>query len=38
MFRVTTLPLDKIAEIPTTPEGSADFSQDFFSKPAYLTV
>jgi asparaginyl-tRNA synthetase len=38
MFRVTTLPLENISKIPKTPEGGADFSKDFFSKPAYLTV
>ena len=38
MFRVTTLPLDTLAKVPKTPEGGADFSKDFFSKPAYLTV
>lgn len=35
MFRVTTLPLEKI---PLTPEGEVDFKQDFFEKPAHLTV
>ena len=35
MFRVTTLDL---AATPKTPEGRADFSGDFFAKPAYLTV
>ena len=35
MFRVTTLDPDKP---PRTPEGKVDFSQDFFGKPAYLTV
>lgn len=38
MFRVTTLPLDDLAKVPKTPQGGADFSKDFFSKPAYLTV
>jgi asparaginyl-tRNA synthetase len=39
MFRVTTLPLDDISKIPKVADGKgADFSQDFFSKPAYLTV
>ena len=38
MFRVTTLPLDNLAKVPKTASGGADFSQDFFSKPAYLTV
>ena len=38
MFRVTTLPLDTLAKVPKTAEGGADFSKDFFSKPAYLTV
>jgi asparaginyl-tRNA synthetase len=35
MFRVSTLDL---ANPPRTPEGAIDFSQDFFGKPAYLTV
>ena len=38
MFRVTTLPLDRVRDIPLTPEGGANFTADFFSKPAYLTV
>lgn len=38
MFRVTTLPLENISNVPVTPEGGADFSKDFFAKPAYLTV
>ena len=38
MFRVTTLPLDNIAKIPLTAAGGANFTSDFFSKPAYLTV
>jgi asparaginyl-tRNA synthetase len=35
MFRVSTLDL---ANLPRTTEGAIDFSQDFFGKPAYLTV
>jgi asparaginyl-tRNA synthetase len=35
MFRVTTLNLDNV---PKTPQGQADFQQDFFGRPAYLTV
>ncbi|MCR5484282.1 MAG: asparagine--tRNA ligase [Clostridiales bacterium] len=35
MFRVTSLDLD---DIPKTADGKTDFSQDFFGKPAYLTV
>ncbi len=35
MFQVTTL--DQTA-LPKTPEGKIDYSQDFFGKPAYLTV
>ncbi len=35
MFRVTTLDLKKP---PLTPEKEIDFSQDFFSKPTFLTV
>jgi asparaginyl-tRNA synthetase len=35
MFQVTTLDLNKP---PRNPEGKVDFTQDFFSKPAYLTV
>src|ERR1700716_1203449 len=35
MFRVSTLDL---ANLPRTPEGAVDFAQDFFGKPASLTV
>lgn len=35
MFQVTTLDL---TNIPKTPEGAVDFSQDFFGKPTNLTV
>jgi len=35
MFRVSTLDL---ANLPRTPEGAIDFSQDFFGRPTYLTV
>lgn len=35
MFRVSTLPFDKI---PKTPDGAVDFKKDFFETPAYLTV
>ena len=35
LFRVSTLDL---ANVPRTPEGAVDFSQDFFGKPAFLTV
>jgi asparaginyl-tRNA synthetase len=35
MFGVTTLDL---AKPPRKPDGSVDFAQDFFGKPAYLTV
>ena len=35
MFRVSTLDL---ANLPRTPEGKVDFTQDFFGKGAYLTV
>ena len=38
MFRVTTLPLEDVSKIPTTDGGGADFSKDFFEKPAFLTV
>ena len=34
MFRVTTLPLDKLP----LKDGKVDFAQDFFAKSAYLTV
>eukprot|EP00904_Undaria_pinnatifida_P013792 jgi/Undpi1/9543/HiC_scaffold_27.g11999.m1 len=37
MFRVTTLP-STVSEVPTLEDGSADYSQDFFGKPAFLTV
>lgn len=35
MFQVTTL---DVANPPKTPQGKVDYSQDFFAKPAYLTV
>ena len=35
MFQVTTLPLDKL---PQTSSGEVDYQQDFFGKPANLTV
>jgi asparaginyl-tRNA synthetase len=35
MFAVTGLDL---AQVPLTKEGTVDYSQDFFGKPAYLTV
>lgn len=35
MFRVTTLDLEKT---PKQKDGKVDYSQDFFAKPAYLTV
>ncbi|MCI8402558.1 MAG: asparagine--tRNA ligase [Lachnospiraceae bacterium] len=35
MFQVTTLDLN---DIPRTPQGAVDFSQDFFGKPTNLTV
>ena len=35
MFRVTTLDLDNL---PTTEDGKADYSKDFFGKPVNLTV
>ncbi|MEM9150015.1 MAG: asparagine--tRNA ligase, partial [Cyanobacteria bacterium P01_F01_bin.3] len=35
MFTVTRFDLDSI---PTTEQGKADYAQDFFGKPAYLTV
>ena len=34
-FRVSTLDL---ANLPRTPDGAIDYSQDFFGKPAFLTV
>ena len=34
MFRVTTLPIDKLPMV----DGKVDMSQDFFGKPSYLTV
>lgn len=38
MFHVTTLPIENASKIPKNTDGSTDFSKDFFSKPAYLTV
>ena len=35
MFRVSTLDL---ANLPRTPDGAVDFSQDFFGRPTFLTV
>lgn len=35
LFTVTSLDLNRL---PTTTDGQVDFSQDFFGKPAYLTV
>ena len=35
MFQVTTLPLN---DVPKTEDGGVDFAQDFFGKPASLTV
>jgi asparaginyl-tRNA synthetase len=35
LFRVSTLDL---ANLPRTPDGGVDFAQDFFGKPAFLTV
>jgi len=37
MFRVTTLPADP-SEVPLNADKTVDFSQDFFGKPAFLTV
>jgi len=41
MFQVTTLlskAQDKIEAVPKNAEGKVDYSKDFFSKPAFLTV
>ncbi|MEB3162248.1 MAG: asparagine--tRNA ligase [Prochlorothrix sp.] len=38
LFSVTTLDLQNPSKIPLNEAKSADFSQDFFGKPAYLTV
>jgi asparaginyl-tRNA synthetase len=38
MFRVSTLDLANLAEIPRAPDGRTDFSRDFFGKEAFLTV
>ncbi len=35
MFQVTTLPLN---QVPKTPGNHVDYAQDFFGKPAFLTV
>jgi asparaginyl-tRNA synthetase len=35
MFKVSTLDL---AKVPKTPAGTVDYSQDFFDRPAFLTV
>jgi asparaginyl-tRNA synthetase len=38
MFKVTTLPIETPAEIRKQEDGSTDFGEDFFGKPAFLTV
>lgn len=38
MFQVTTLPLDNIQKIPLNKQNETDFTQEFFGKPAFLTV
>ncbi len=40
MFRVTTVDLDDVKNIPRDPEDEnrVDYTKDFFDKPAYLTV
>jgi len=38
MFQVTTIMSDKVSDIPQTKDGKVDYSQDFFKRPAYLTV
>jgi asparaginyl-tRNA synthetase len=44
MFRVTTMDLDKLSSIPKAKDengkelDAADYNEDFFGKPAYLTV
>jgi asparaginyl-tRNA synthetase len=38
MFQVTTIMKDKVSDIPHTTDGKVDYSQDFFKRPAYLTV
>jgi asparaginyl-tRNA synthetase len=38
MFRVSTLDLANLGNVPRTPEGKTDFSQDFFGKESFLTV
>jgi asparaginyl-tRNA synthetase len=38
MFRVSTLDLANVSNVPRTPEGKTDFSKDFFGKESFLTV
>ena len=38
MFRVSTLDVANLGAVPRTPDGRADFTQDFFGKEAFLTV
>ena len=38
MFRVSTLDLANLGAMPRTPDGTIDFTQDFFGKEAFLTV
>jgi asparaginyl-tRNA synthetase len=38
MFKVSTLDVANPRNIPLTPDGKVDFTQDFFGKPSHLTV
>jgi asparaginyl-tRNA synthetase len=38
MFQVTTIMKNTISEIPVTKDGKVDYSKDFFTRPAFLTV
>ncbi|MEX2213486.1 MAG: asparagine--tRNA ligase, partial [Phycisphaeraceae bacterium] len=38
MFKVSTLDIANPKAMPLSPQGGADFTQDFFAKPAHLTV
>jgi asparaginyl-tRNA synthetase len=38
MFRVSTLDVANLHDVPRTPDGRTDFSRDFFGREAFLTV
>jgi len=38
MFQVTTILHENIKDVPVTQDGKVDYSKDFFTRPAFLTV